>query len=34
MVLEKKKMDLLSKYASEDLVEQQTEAKSMLNIHR
>ncbi|KAL1208718.1 hypothetical protein V5N11_014707 [Cardamine amara subsp. amara] len=34
MVLAKKKMDLLSKYASEDLVEQQSEAKSMLNIQR
>ncbi|XP_010542134.1 PREDICTED: pre-mRNA-splicing factor ISY1 homolog [Tarenaya hassleriana] len=34
MVLEKKKMELLSKYASEDLVEQQTEAKAMLNIQR
>lgn len=34
MVLEKKKMDLLSKYASEDLVEQQSEAKAMLNIQR
>lgn len=34
MVVEKKKMELLSKYASEDLVEQQTEAKAMLNIQR
>ncbi|CAA7053027.1 unnamed protein product [Microthlaspi erraticum] len=34
MVLEKKKMDLLSMYASEDLVEQQSEAKAMLNIQR
>ncbi|KAM0030512.1 putative pre-mRNA-splicing factor Isy1, helix hairpin bin domain superfamily [Helianthus debilis subsp. tardiflorus] len=34
MVLEKKKMELLSKYASEDLLEEQTEAKAMLNIHR
>ncbi|CAN8270271.1 unnamed protein product [Cochlearia groenlandica] len=34
MVLEKKKIDLLSKYASEDLVEKQSEAKSMLNIQR
>ncbi|ESQ48016.1 hypothetical protein EUTSA_v10021236mg [Eutrema salsugineum] len=34
MVLEKKKMDLLREYASEDLVEQQTEAKAMLNIQR
>lgn len=34
MVLEKKKMDLLSKYASEGLLEEQTEAKEMLNIQR
>lgn len=34
MVLEKKKMELLSKYASDDLVEEQTEAKAMLNIQR
>ncbi|XP_015946287.1 uncharacterized protein LOC107471354 [Arachis duranensis] len=34
MVLEKKKMELLSKYASEGLLEEQTEAKDMLNIHR
>lgn len=34
MVVEKKKMELLSKYASEDLMEEQTEAKAMLNIHR
>lgn len=34
MVLEKKKMELLSKYASEDLMEEQSEAKSMLNIQR
>ncbi|XP_076940286.1 uncharacterized protein LOC143609417 [Bidens hawaiensis] len=34
MVLEKKKMELLSKYASEDLLEEQSEAKSMLNIQR
>eukprot|EP00252_Welwitschia_mirabilis_P021960 TRINITY_DN5791_c0_g1_i3.p1 TRINITY_DN5791_c0_g1~~TRINITY_DN5791_c0_g1_i3.p1 ORF type:complete len:298 (+),score=37.08 TRINITY_DN5791_c0_g1_i3:198-1091(+) len=33
-VLEKKKQELLSKYASEGLVEEQTEAKEMLNIHR
>ncbi|CAI0453200.1 unnamed protein product [Linum tenue] len=34
MVLEKKKMDLLSKYASDSLLEEQSEAKSMLNIKR
>ncbi|KAK1430424.1 hypothetical protein QVD17_13138 [Tagetes erecta] len=34
MVLEKKKMELLSKYASEDLLEEQVEAKAMLNIQR
>ncbi|KAI4343067.1 hypothetical protein MLD38_027612 [Melastoma candidum] len=34
MVLEKKKMELLSKYASEELLEEQTEAKQMLNIQR
>ncbi|WCJ43010.1 hypothetical protein M5689_023777 [Euphorbia peplus] len=34
MVLEKKKMELLSKYASDSLQEEQTEAKSMLNIQR
>ncbi|CAN0911296.1 Pre-mRNA-splicing factor ISY1 homolog [Linum grandiflorum] len=34
MVLEKKKKELLSKYASDSLVEEQTEAKSMLNIKR
>ncbi|MED6124210.1 hypothetical protein PIB30_056919 [Stylosanthes scabra] len=34
MVLEKKKMELLSKYASEGLLEEQTEAKDMLNIRR
>ena len=33
-VLEKKKKDLLSRYASEGLVEEQTEAKDMLNIQR
>ncbi|KAG5226746.1 pre-mRNA-splicing factor ISY [Salix suchowensis] len=32
MVLEKKKMELLSKYASDSLMEEQTEAKAMLNI--
>jgi hypothetical protein len=31
-VLEKKKADLLAKYASEALVSQQQEAKSLLNI--
>ena len=34
MVLEKKKMELLNKYASEDLLEEQSEAKAMLNIQR
>ncbi|CAI0397638.1 unnamed protein product [Linum tenue] len=34
MVLEKKKKDLLSKYASDTLMEEQSEAKSMLNIKR
>ncbi|KAH7860896.1 hypothetical protein Vadar_019263 [Vaccinium darrowii] len=34
MVVEKKKMELLSKYTSEDLMEEQSEAKDMLNIHR
>ena len=33
-VLEKKKKDLLSRYASEGLVEEQIEAKDMLNIQR
>jgi len=33
-VLEKKKMELLSKYVSEGLMEEQTEAKDMLNIQR
>ncbi|KAK9929020.1 hypothetical protein M0R45_026130 [Rubus argutus] len=32
MVLEKKKKDLLSKYASQELLQDQTEAKQMLNI--
>ncbi|GAV78124.1 Isy1 domain-containing protein [Cephalotus follicularis] len=32
MVVEKKKMDLLSKYASQVLLEEQSEAKAMLNI--
>ncbi|KAD4178167.1 hypothetical protein R6Q59_021715 [Mikania micrantha] len=34
MVLEKKKMELLSRYATEHLLEEQVEAKSMLNIQR
>lgn len=34
MVLQKKKMELLRKYASDDLVEEQSEAKAMLNIQR
>ncbi|KAL2931731.1 Pre-mRNA-splicing factor ISY1-like protein [Bienertia sinuspersici] len=34
MVVEKKKMELLSKYTSENLIEEQTEAKAMLNINR
>lgn len=34
MVLMKKKMELLREYASDDLVEQEKEAKAMLNIHR
>lgn len=34
MVVEKKKQELLSKYTSEDLLEEQVEAKSMLNIQR
>lgn len=34
MVLQKKKMELLSKYASDDLMEEQIEAKDMLNIQR
>lgn len=34
MVVEKKKLELLSKYASEDLVKEELEAKEMLNIHR
>ncbi|KAL6346063.1 hypothetical protein AAG906_025343 [Vitis piasezkii] len=34
MVVEKKKMELLSKYTSEGLLEEQTEAKAMLNIQR
>ncbi|CAA2955727.1 pre-mRNA-splicing factor ISY1 homolog [Olea europaea subsp. europaea] len=34
MVLEKKEQELLSKYTSENLREEQTEAKAMLNIQR
>ncbi|KAE8706914.1 26S protease regulatory subunit 7-like [Hibiscus syriacus] len=34
MVVEMKKMELLSKYASEGLMEEQSEAKDLLNIHR
>ncbi|KAJ6777045.1 hypothetical protein OIU74_001089 [Salix koriyanagi] len=34
MVLEKKKIELSSKYASDSLMEEQTGAKVMLNIHR
>lgn len=34
MVVEKKKLELLSKYASEDLLEEQNDAKAMLNIQR
>eukprot|EP00850_Spirogloea_muscicola_P024053 SM000429S16081 [mRNA] locus=s429:27139:29075:- [translate_table: standard] len=34
MVLAKKKAELLAKYASEDLVAEEQEAKSLLNIHR
>lgn len=34
MVVERKKMELISKYASEDLMEEQMEAKTMLNIQR
>uniref|UniRef100_A0A5B7AYM5 Pre-mRNA-splicing factor ISY1 n=1 Tax=Davidia involucrata TaxID=16924 RepID=A0A5B7AYM5_DAVIN len=34
MVVEKKKAELLSKYTSENLLEEQIEAKSMLNIQR
>lgn len=33
MVVEKKKMELLSKYTSDVLLEEQVEAKAMLNIH-
>ncbi|KAK8716288.1 hypothetical protein V6N13_043603 [Hibiscus sabdariffa] len=34
MVVERKKMELLSKYASEGLLEEQSEAKNLLNIHQ
>lgn len=34
MIVEKKKMELLSKYASDSLLEEQSEAKAMLNIQR
>ena len=34
MVVEKKKMELLSKYTSENLLEEQMEAKAMLNIQK
>ena len=34
MVLERKKNELLSKYVSEDLLEEQIEAKAMLNVQR
>lgn len=34
MVVEKKKKELLSKYTSKGLLEEQTEAKAMLNIQR
>lgn len=34
MVVEKKKSELLSKYTSRDLLEEQSEAKAMLNIQR
>lgn len=34
MILEKKKMELLSRYTSDNLLEEQAEAKAMLNIHR
>ncbi|MQL72603.1 hypothetical protein Taro_004927 [Colocasia esculenta] len=34
MVLEKKKMELLSKYTSDNLLEEQIEAKTMLNVPR
>lgn len=34
MVLERKKQELLSKYASEALIKEETEAKALLNIQR
>ncbi|XP_031255262.1 pre-mRNA-splicing factor ISY1 homolog [Pistacia vera] len=34
MVVERKKMELLKKYATEDLVQEQNEAKALLNIQR
>lgn len=34
MVLQKKKADLLNRYVSDGLMEEQTEAKDLLNIHR
>jgi pre-mRNA-splicing factor ISY1 len=34
MVLQKKKADLLNRYVSDVLMEEQTEAKDFLNIHR
>lgn len=34
MVLQKKKTDLLNRYVSDELMEEQTEAKDLLNIHR
>ncbi|TYJ41978.1 hypothetical protein E1A91_A03G057100v1 [Gossypium mustelinum] len=34
MIVERKKMELLSKYASEELLEEQSEAMDMLNIYR
>lgn len=34
MVLQKKKADLLNRYVSDALMEEQTEAKDLLNIHR
>jgi hypothetical protein len=33
MVVEKKKHEILSKYTSEDLMEERFKAKEMLNIH-
>lgn len=34
MIVEKKKLELLSRYTSDNLLEEQAEAKAMLNIHR